>query len=128
MRWILVAFLFVYAGLAWACDDKQIVEVEAPPDTVYVTPQTWVGVEFTWADSGPLNSDVEDHRRAGWDCGSSLLDLPYWFPLDDEYDNWLLVVAHFYLCTAPQPGMSSAPFQVPEVIKDLADEMRRRYP
>jgi len=69
-------------------------------ETVFVLPQHWVGVEYTWADSGPLNSDVEDHRRAGWYCGESLLDMPVWLP-QDEHNSWFaLVVAHFYLCTA----------------------------
>lgn len=73
---------------------------EPVTQVLYVLPQHWVGIEYTFANSGPLNSGVEDHRRAGWDCGESLLDFPVWLPQDPDFKTFALVVAHFYLCTA----------------------------
>lgn len=98
-----------------ACGSSEVVTVDTPTDTVYVQLQTWVGIEFTWADSGPLNNDVQAKRLAGWDCGDSLLDLPYWLPVNAKNTEWILMVAHFYLCTAPDPYAASEPFKLPEL-------------
>ena len=93
--------------------------VEMPADTVYVPIEfkTWVGIEYTFADSGPLNSDVDAKRKAGWDCGESLLDFPLWLPQSQYLTHWALVVAHFYLCV--HPYANAEPFTAPRTMGDL---------